>query len=372
MWAIYRLVNNYAIAILLFTIVTRLLMFPLSVKQQKSMASTAAVQPKLDRIKKQYANNPNKQQEETMKIYTEEGINPMASCLPLAVQMILIYGVFDVVYKPLTHILRINKETLEALKTVAAPLFEGNRSFDARPELYLVQSVQQDPSFYVNGGISSNVVSSIANFDNKLLGFIDLGTIPKTVITDGFTFDAVSIGLILIPVIAALTQLATTIYSNIKQKKMNPEASAQMGGMNLMFYLFPIMSFFISLETVAGLGYYWICSAVVGIIQMVVLNKVYTPEYVAKLIEKDKAKKKTKKKSGLMERYQQLMQEQMAAQNGQTEPGSSIRTSGSSDENNENIKLSKSQMKDYERKIIAEARRRQAEKYGDDINDESE
>ena len=96
MWAVYALVKNYGVAILIFTFIVRLILFPLSVKQQKSTAAMAAFQPKLDKLKKQYANNPNKLQEEQMKLYAEENINPMASCLPMFLQLFFLYGVFDV------------------------------------------------------------------------------------------------------------------------------------------------------------------------------------------------------------------------------------------------------------------------------------
>ncbi|MBQ7783263.1 MAG: YidC/Oxa1 family membrane protein insertase, partial [Oscillospiraceae bacterium] len=138
MWAIYALFKNYGIAILLFTVAVRLLMIPISVKQQKSTAAISAIQPKLDKLKKQYANNPTKLQEEQMKLYAEDNINPMASCLPMIFQLIFLYGVFDVVYRPLTHILRISKDAITALTTVAAPLFEGNSYFNQRPELYIL------------------------------------------------------------------------------------------------------------------------------------------------------------------------------------------------------------------------------------------
>ena len=146
MWAVYALVKNYGVAILIFTFIVRLILFPLSVKQQKSTAAMAAFQPKLDKLKKQYANNPNKLQEEQMKLYAEENINPMASCLPMFLQLFFLYGVFDVVYRPLYHILRISKQGIEALKTVAAPMFEGVNYFNSRPELYILQAVKDNPA----------------------------------------------------------------------------------------------------------------------------------------------------------------------------------------------------------------------------------
>lgn len=368
MWLVYRVVRNYGVAIFIFTLISRLITFPVSVQQQKSTAATAAINPKLERLKKQYANNQQKLQEEQMKLYSEEGINPMASCLPMIVQLGLLYGVFDVIYRPISYILRLNKDVIESIKTAAAPLFEGNQAFNARPELYLVQSVQSDPQYYLDKGVSETAINAILDFNNKIFGVVDLGTVPKTVFEGGFTFSAASVGLILIPVIAGILQLATSIYTTAKQKKLNPETAQQMAGMNVMFYAMPLLSVWMGFSFAAGLGFYWICSSLVGIIQTVVLNKIYTPEYVQKLIEKDKAKKKNKKRSALGEKYRELMaqsMEQMNAQNG----GQSAKT--------EKIpadvsKLSNSQMKDYERKIIAEARRRQAEKYGDDPDDDSE
>ena len=380
MWLIYKLVKNYGIAILLFTFLVRLIMFPLSVKQQKSSAVMAAFSPKLEEIKKKYANNPNKQQEEQMKLYEEEGVNPMASCLPMLIQLVFLYGVFDVIYRPLHHIARLSNDTINSIKEIAAPLFEGNNYFNSRPELFILQSVQNDPAYYLDNGVSAEIVNSITSFNNKLFGIVDLGTIPNTIFQNNIsTWTAESWGLLLIPIIAGLLQLFTTIYSVRKQKKLNPTgdqaAQSMMGGMNTMLYLMPLMSVWIGFSTAAGLGYYWICSSLVGLIQMVVLNKVYTPEYVAKLVEKDKAKKKNKKRSAISEKYHEMMQqalEMQSEQNGQD--SKAVSRASVKDEDGNEVKLSRSQMNEYEKQIIAEARRRQEEKYGErtaDIEDDA-
>lgn len=376
MWAIYQVFKNYGVSILLFTIVTRLVLFPLSVKQQKSSAAMAAFSPKLEKLKKQYANNPQKLQEEQMKLYAEEDINPMASCLPMIPQLLFLYGIFDVVYRPLTHILHITKAEVAALKEIAAPLFEGNRYFESRPEIYILQAVQDNEALFTGSGISTEILDKIAAFDNKLFGLIDLGAVPNSLFAEGANtvWNAASIGLFLIPIISGVIQLIMTIYTTSKQKKLNPEASAQMGSMNLMFYVMPIFSIWMAFSFPAGIGYYWICSSLVGFVQSIVLNKIYTPEYVAKLVEKDKKKKKNKKKSGFMQKYNEMLQEELKKQNGgasqQTNRKISAAGVAKDDETGEEVRLSKSQLKDYERKIIAEARRKQAEKYGDEYIDD--
>lgn len=367
MWAIYQLFKNYGIAIFLFTVVTRLVMFPLSVKQQKSSAAMAAFSPKLEKLKKQYANNPQKLQEEQMKLYAEEDINPMASCGSLIPQLLFLYGVFDVVYRPLTHILRLTKEEVEALKAIAAPLFEGNQNFNSRPEIFILQAVKDNAALFSGAeGISADILAKIADFENKLFGLVDLGAVPNSLFNEGTVWNSAAIGLVLIPVLSGVFQLLMTFYTTAKQKKLNPEASAQMSSMNAMFYVLPIMSVWMAFSFPAGIGYYWICTTIVGFIQSIILNKIYTPEYVAKLIEKDKKKKKNKKKSGFMQKYNELLQEELKKQNVASGNNSRINTSGVVKEDGEDIKLSKAQLKEYERKIIAEARRRQAEKYGDE------
>ncbi len=376
MYFIYSLVKNYGIAIFIFTVFIRLLMFPLSVKQQKSTAAMSAFQPKLEKLKKQYANNPNKLQEEQMKLYAEEDINPMSSCLPMFFQLFFLYGVFDVVYRPLYHIVRLSKDTIAKFTEIVAPLYEGNSYFTQRPEMYIIKEVQNNPSLFEGKeGITAEMIQKISEFEFKLFGIVDMGAIPKSLFEEGTVWNAAAIGLFLIPVISGVIQLLMTIYSSAKQKRLNPEAASQMGSMNIMLYGMVIFSVYLGFTFPAGIGFYWICSSLVGFIQTFVLNKIYTPEYVAKLIEKDKLKKKNKKRSGFMEKYNEMLQEQLRQQNGGSAADSRIASSGvkRDEETGEEIKLSKSQMKEYERKIIAEARRRQAEKYGDEyIEDDND
>ncbi len=361
MWAIYSVCKNYGLSLVIFTIISRLVQIPVSVKQQKSMAAMQAFQPKLEKLKKQYGNNPQKLQEEQMKLYAEEDINPMASCTPLIFTLFFFYGVFDVINRPLTHILHISSKAIDALKTTAAPLFEGNASFNQRPEIYIIQAMKDNPSMFDNvEGITSEIINKISTFDNMLFGFIDVGAVPSSVFEEGHVWTAASTGLILIPIITAVIQIIQTVYSTVRQKKMNPEAASQMAGMNLMLYLMPILFISAVYASPAGLGFYWICSSIVGLLQMIILNKVFTPEYVAKLVEKDRLKNKNKKRSSFAQKYQELLKEQLEQQAAASQNTGSSRKDIYSDD----LKVTRSQIKEYESQVIAEARRRQAEKYG--------
>lgn len=384
MWLMYQITHNYAWAIILFTLITKIILFPLSVKQQKSSAAMAAFQPKLEKLKKQYGNNQQKLQEEQMKLYSEEGINPMASCLPLFIQFPILYGIFDVVYRPLTHILHAGKDAINAATEITRNIFTADGGavpayFEHRPEIYIVKEIQyavENNTGAFDGLNNPEFVNSVAEFKNKLFGIVDLGDIPTL---HPETWNAAAVILLMIPIMSGIIQLIMTIYMQIRNKKMNPDAP-NMGGMNIMLYVMPLFSVWIAFKYPAGIGFYWTMSSLFSFVQSIVLYHVYTPEYVASLVEKDKKKRKKKNRPNMMERYQKIMEEQMAAQNGQNgQSGSSKSKSGAvaakvSDDDEEEgtseVKISRAKQKEYEKMIIREARRRQAEKYGEEFIDD--
>ena len=382
MWLMYQITHNYALALVLFILITKVLLFPLSVKQQKSSAAMSAFTPKLEQLKKQYANNQQKLQEEQMKLYAEEGINPMASCLPLFIQFPLLFGVIDVVYRPLSHIVRASSDVINQAAEICKEIFTADGGtvpayFTGRPEIYIVKEIQNNPAAFAGLG-DPEFVEAVSNFNNKLFGLVDLGDIPTL---HPEKWDAAAVILLMIPIISGLIQLFMTVYGQIRSKRMNPDAP-NMAGMNIMFYVMPLFSVWIAFRYPAGIGFYWTISSLFSLVQSMILYNIYTPEYVAELVEKDKQKRKKKNRPDLMARYQQMLEEQQATQNGGKGGGNAARSGGSGavaaavsdddDEGTQEVKLSKAKQKEYERMLIREARRRQAEKYGEEFIDDDE
>ncbi len=100
---IFELVQNYGLSIILFTIVVKVLLLPLTIKQTKSTKAMQDIQPKILEIQSKYKDKPEKQQQEIMKIYTEAKINPLAGCLPLLIQMPILIALFSVLREPVTY-----------------------------------------------------------------------------------------------------------------------------------------------------------------------------------------------------------------------------------------------------------------------------
>ncbi len=367
MWLAYTICNNYALSIVIFTLITKILLFPLSVKTQKNSAAMAAFSPKLEQLKKKYGNNQQKLQEATMELYAEENINPMSSCLPMFIQFPILYGIFDVVYRPITHILRASSDAVakatEICKNIAG--YGDQSAFSNRPELYIMQAIADPNVTDQFMSLPEGLYDQLKDFDTTLFGFIDLNLTPSFHPEGGWTAGAV--GLVVIAFMSGITQLIMTLYSNARQKKLNPEAAKQMGSMNIMLYTMPIFSIWVAFSFPAGVGFYWGINAIFSFLSNIILNKIYTPEYVAELIEKDKKKKKNKKKSDMLQRYKQLMEEQYgsSSQSGSKPEGAVKGALTDNDEDITDIKLSKSQQKNMESRIISEKRKKFEEKYKD-------
>lgn len=123
LWLCYLVVKNYGWALLLFTVVIKLLMLPSSMKQQISTAKMARLNPKLEQIKKRYANNKDKLNEATMELYNRENINPMGSCLPMILTFVLLFAVIEVVYAPLSYIGNVPKEKLNEAQSIVYDIY---------------------------------------------------------------------------------------------------------------------------------------------------------------------------------------------------------------------------------------------------------
>lgn len=343
---LYSFISNYGLSLVLFTIIIRVALFPLNVKQQKSSARMALFQPKLQKLQKQYGKNKAKYQEEMMKLYQEEGYNPMASCLPMLLQMLVLFGIIDVVYYPLRHLLSIPAKTIsEATKVLS----EATGKITSGAELTII-NVIQGHSDVVNPEIFNNVFSpeqieKISNFDLNFLGF-NMGINPS------FSWPT-----ILIPIISGLTSIAVTILTLKQQKKngMMTEGQAGMGMMKGMMYIMPIFSTWIAFSLPIGVGIYWIVGNILSFIQSIILYKVYSPEKLKEKIalEVEKNKKKKKKPSA----YQKALE--AARQQQALKDGKTLEDNISKEDDEDKEELTASQR-------IALARKRMAEKYGDE------
>ena len=280
---LYSFIDNYGLALLIFTVFFRLVIMPSNIKQQKSSATQVRMQPKLKRIREKYQDyapqeRNQKIQEETSELYQREGYNAMASsCMPLLFQLPILWGLYGVVREPLKYVLQIPNELVNALSTVAKTTLglTGTRAGYVESALIanidkLIYKIPQTAAMY------PEEIQRIKNFDFTVFG-IDLGAVPDfgTLKILGSATTEAKI-LLLIPLLSFATSMLTSVLTQVRQKKNNPNMeNAQM--MGCMMLTMPLMSLWFTFQFPAGMGMYWILSNVFAFVQTLVLGHIYAP-----------------------------------------------------------------------------------------------
>lgn len=265
---IFLVVQNYGWTLVLFTVITKAILLPLSVKQQKSMSKMQAIQPKLAELQKKYQYDKEKLNQETMKLYQTNKINPMGGCLPLLIQFPLLIGLYNIIRNPLTYVIQLGKHGLPALQEIIDVLtpmglsVQGNGIMNQIPIAkfmyeHFTELVEHFPS-----------MAHVKMIDFNFLG-LDLSRTPS--------LQELS-PLLLIPILAGLTTFLTSWLT----QKMNGTSQQTPSGdnstastMQMMNYIFPFMTVFFAFSLPAGLGLYWTISNIVQLIQQFVLTKYF-------------------------------------------------------------------------------------------------
>ena len=279
----YNLTNSYGVALILFTLVIKLIMLPFQMKSKKSMMRMSRVSGQMQELQKRYAKNQAKLQEEMQKLYEEEGVNPMSGCLWSLIPFPILIALYSIIRQPITHFMMLSKDVLQTVVQSAADagvnltnivmmdkatgtpvLKDGLYQLASYGQINLVKAVQEMGLSTPEGWFDMNY-----NF----LG-LDLTATPWEYVKN-FTFTWAVIGVILIPILAGLSQF---VFSKLTMKTQ-PQADAAGGAsMKSMMYMMPLMSVYIAFIMPAALGVYWIAQSVFSLIQEAILNKTFSAE----------------------------------------------------------------------------------------------
>lgn len=271
--------NQYFLALIIFTFVTRLLLLPLNVKQQKTMAKTTRLQPKIQKIQKKYPDmrDRDKMNQEIQELYAREGHNPMQmGCGPMAFQMVFLMGIIGIIYYPLQYVLGMSDfaEQTKAINDVILPIYQTIAGEDAKIQ-YFQLNILENFSAYKDALVASfpdmftpERCLAIEEYRQGMTMFgLDMTAVPHW--KDGV--------IVIIPILCLLTSLGSSILSTIIQKKNNPAAAQQMSSMAMMMLMMPLFSFYISFKVTAAVGFYWIISNVVAVLQQIYIFKMHPP-----------------------------------------------------------------------------------------------
>lgn len=269
LWFFYSVFNNYGLAIILFTIVVKLLMFPMSIKQQKSMANNARLAQKQQEIRQKYANNPKKMQEEVEKLYAKEGGMPSMGCSTMMIPLIIFMGVYYAVVSPLTNTLHMDSVTVtNALNQLTVVPGIGNQFTSIYGQLEIVNiATQENGQLFLTQYFNPEQIVNISEYAGSF-NFLGLNLLGKP-------SDGISV-LMIIPILCFVTSFASQIVTMLIQGTLKQ----QQGCMLIMFLTLPLFSAYISYTVPAAVGFYWVISTITGFIQTLVLQKFYSAKHM--------------------------------------------------------------------------------------------
>lgn len=332
---LYNLVNNYGYAIILFSILLRIILLPLTIKQQNSMKKTSKIQGEIKSLQLKYKNNQEMLNKETMELYKREKISPFSGCLSAILQIIIILSVFYLVSQPLTYMKKANDSHPE-LKTVVDEYkeqvkndnnsktryleiatiakmrddygkinekinnydsnLEGNQAVEKQEELNNEELIE-------NSDIQENVENKESeenkeivqieskedlqkrksileklNINMDFLG-LDLSKVPNENLKD--------VKVYIIPLLYVISsfisiKLTTNMQNNKNKKDENKDKDNEKGDMEesmaqmnkSMSYMMPIMTLFIAFIAPLGLALYWFISNVLMIAERFIITKI--------------------------------------------------------------------------------------------------
>ena len=288
---LYSLVNNYGIAIIIFSVILRIILIPITIKQQTTMKKTSKLQEKMAEIQKKYKNNPEKLNQETIALYKNEKMSPFSGCLSSILQIIIILSVFWLVSQPLTYMKRINPEIIEKYTAeMQESGFEQNGGYIQISLLDYAETKYQE----VNEQLQQEDVENREELEVKrdeynslrlnmdFLG-LDLSKVPTQNLNDWKVY--VIPGLYVITSFISIKLTTATqkkkkkkqdiVVENgeVKEDEIDPMEQMQAMSQN-MTYMIPIMSVIIAVIAPLGLALYWLVSNILMIIERLIINKI--------------------------------------------------------------------------------------------------
>ncbi len=275
---LYNLVNNYGISIILFTVIIKLILLPLSIKQQRTMKKSSELQEKMKTIQFKYKNDPEKMNQEIMNLYKTEKMSPFSGCLTAIVQMLLLLSIFYLVRSPLTFMQKVPSENIN--NYVSQMQEEGKTISNVYPEIDLIREYD---SIKEKNSEDPNV--DRVNLKMEFLG-LDLSKIPQQNMSDYTVY--------IIPILYIISSFISIKITTIKQEQMqkskqksvidgetgeevqeeNNEMDTVMQTNKMMSWMMPIMSISIAFVAPLGLALYWLINNILMIIERLILDKV--------------------------------------------------------------------------------------------------
>ena len=315
----YNMVHNYGIALILFAILVKLILFPLSLKGKRSMIQMNMLSGKMQKLQKQYGNDKERYNEELQKLYEKEKVNPMGGCLWSMIPLFILIPLYSVIRQPLKYMMNLSAEQISAVASAlnwnqvsaemgwvknVTDVAANTYATGAYNELYLASMMNEGNLAVAQAAAGEGAKVFAMNF--SFLG-MDLSQIPNWRFWSN-GLDWSTIGLFLLVAVSAVTGI---IFSRITMKTNNVNQQAQNAQANqtnkMMMLMTPLMSIWIGFAMPALLCVYWIANNVLSMVQEVICGKMLKKDYeeAARVQAENEAREKEEEKKRKRENAEQ-------------------------------------------------------------------
>ena len=323
----YNLFNSYGLALILFAIVVKLVLFPVTLKSKKSMIQTTMLSEKMQKLQKQYGKDRERYNLEIQKLYEKEHVNPMGGCVWSLIPMIVLILLYSIIRYPLTYFMGMSDDQIQTLATqlnwsdiavssgwVSGAMMEKAENLfqnGAYNQLYLLSLVRPENLEALKAATGANGLF-VMNF--QFLG-INLAEIPTWKFWTG-RLEWSFIGLFLLPLISVGVSFLSMKVSMATNQMNREQKNPQMDSTNkMMLWMMPIMSLWIGFTVPAGLSVYWIAQYFVTMVQEYICGKMLKKDYeaareaAAKREAEEKEEEKRRKEEARLERQRRIEEE---------------------------------------------------------------
>ncbi len=306
MYYCYLFVKNYGLAIILFTVISKIVLLPISIWVQKNSIKMVKIMPSINKIKIKYFGDKDRIAEEQSLLYKKEKYNPLASIIPLFIQIVILIGLIGTINHPVSYIARVPDKINDDFKEVVLKHNKNLNSESSSLEVNVVEDIQKgnkEDYLALDSKYEEDVkgyVDDIEKLNMKFLGF-NLGAIAQ--VDKGI--------ILLVPLLAGLSAFILCVCQN----KMNVLQKQQSKGGKYGTMLFSVgLSLYLGYFVVAGVALYWIISNLLAILQQFLLNKFINPKKYVDYEELEKSTKELQELESLDKKSNKLSPEEKKKQ----------------------------------------------------------
>lgn len=308
----YDFSQNYGIALILFALVIKLVLFPFNLKGKKSMIQMNLLSSKMQQLQKQYGKDRERYNLEIQKLYEKEKVNPMSGCLWSFIPIIFLMVLYGIIREPLTYLMNVPADMINTVAEVTGVANSGTY-----PQIAMLKAIADPAVLEQVKAALGDAGAGLFSMNVEFLG-INLANIPQLNFWSaegGLVWG--NIGLFLLPLVSVGTSLLS-MYVSMKTNQMNRggEQNDQMAKTNRTMMIFmPIMSLWIGFTVPAGLSIYWIAQYIFSIFQELICGRLLKKDYeraraeAAERERQEKEDEKRRKEEARLERQRRLEEE---------------------------------------------------------------